>query len=1063
MVHTATKAAESGGIAKFGACLSGKKAADVVLLIDESGSLQESDPQAARVDASQYLLKQWSALSIESGVKIAIQTMGFSEDVMHKSGKWLDAGSAYPTIKEDLEAFRSRNQGQQTDYWMALDGARKALAERARGGGSSCQAILWFSDGKLDAFATYAGADGEDLVKPYLERETDNATAAAAKDLCRKGGVADQVRSSGIATFGIGLQAGTAVAGDLDLMKGIALGRDCGAVPAAGTGDFRLATDIDALIMAFDALRTPGQLPLSRRLKICQGEICQEDLHRFVLDNSITRVHIAASAKADNLKLFIVPPKGGPVEVPMSGEKTVKVRAAEVTIDGLSPRTVSLDFRNTGRWTGQWGVVFVDPQRASKGADSVTNLELSADIEPSVDLPDDNIYAGERSLPISLGLRHHDGTVIDPADLLGTVKMDATFTDASGRVLPVATGLDAKSLSDPISLDLTSAAEGTGLLTATVTLTTADIKSAKNDTIPGTTLAPSSAGFEVPVLPPVGYPSVGDSLSFGTATGAAKVATSIVATGPGCVWFDAPQVVAAPEKAGAVAVTSSADSAATCVKLAEGESKDIPVEFTTAKAANGSVNGTLSAHLAPIDEPDRARTKAIAFAANLDKPAKTTTKYLTFALALLAGIGIPVGLMYLVKRMSSKVPPLPLLGGVFNVSVEGGQVLRDGVPFALQPQDLRDPIPVPAGGASTLSVGPAQLQVRNGWSPLGPGVVLATIAGAAGMSSTRSTPRKGGAAELPLAIHNNWALFSAPERGPGHGQLLLLVSGDAPQQQRQDILDRAVAAVPQHLGKLAGEIPHDGAQSGLSDPDGGQGVDGPSLADPDSWTASGSGTGLAMDPWGIQPTGRSADPREAATGSTTWEGSATDAGPNTAGPSDDPWSVGESAADSWTQPSGDLETDPWASPPVTASTSAASDPWNPLPADTSQTASDATPDPWAQPVARAVDPWVASPAAETGPTSSAPRAPRESSQAANEPLAEPEDPDLWATRARGPVPSGTKRPQSPDSVKPDPPAEDDHETWPTQPRSRQDVASAAQPDNTPQPAFDFSNLDDPDH
>ena len=192
--------AESGssaGLAKFGACLYGKKTADVVLLLDESGSLQGSDPDGARVTAAKYLVKQWSALSLETGVKIAIQTMGFSGGVQDASGRWLDAGRDLPQLKNDLDGFRTRDTGQQTDYWMALDGARKALTQRAAKGGSSCQAVLWFSDGKLDAFATYPNADGKNIVKPYLDKKTDDATAnaAAAKDLCRKGGLADQVRS----------------------------------------------------------------------------------------------------------------------------------------------------------------------------------------------------------------------------------------------------------------------------------------------------------------------------------------------------------------------------------------------------------------------------------------------------------------------------------------------------------------------------------------------------------------------------------------------------------------------------------------------------------------------------------------------------------------------------------------------------------------------------------------------------------------------------------------------------------------------------------------------------
>ncbi|WP_234789073.1 hypothetical protein, partial [Mycolicibacterium fortuitum] len=49
-------------------------------------------------------------------------------------------------------------------YWVALDGARQALAARAKNseGGQRCQAIAWFSDGKIDFTA-------RDVAKPYAE------------------------------------------------------------------------------------------------------------------------------------------------------------------------------------------------------------------------------------------------------------------------------------------------------------------------------------------------------------------------------------------------------------------------------------------------------------------------------------------------------------------------------------------------------------------------------------------------------------------------------------------------------------------------------------------------------------------------------------------------------------------------------------------------------------------------------------------------------------------------------------------------------------------------------
>ena len=47
----------SGGAKRFGACLASQKAGDLLLLFDQSSSLQGTDPQAARVQAARYLLQ----------------------------------------------------------------------------------------------------------------------------------------------------------------------------------------------------------------------------------------------------------------------------------------------------------------------------------------------------------------------------------------------------------------------------------------------------------------------------------------------------------------------------------------------------------------------------------------------------------------------------------------------------------------------------------------------------------------------------------------------------------------------------------------------------------------------------------------------------------------------------------------------------------------------------------------------------------------------------------------------------------------------------------------------
>ena len=56
----------SGPLSSFGACLSGKGEGSLVLLMDQSGSLRQSDPEKARVKASQYLAQRLAAFADSS-------------------------------------------------------------------------------------------------------------------------------------------------------------------------------------------------------------------------------------------------------------------------------------------------------------------------------------------------------------------------------------------------------------------------------------------------------------------------------------------------------------------------------------------------------------------------------------------------------------------------------------------------------------------------------------------------------------------------------------------------------------------------------------------------------------------------------------------------------------------------------------------------------------------------------------------------------------------------------------------------------------------------------------
>ncbi|HEY0807892.1 MAG TPA: hypothetical protein VGD84_22695, partial [Pseudonocardiaceae bacterium] len=68
-----------GGAKRFGACLASQKAGDLLLLFDESSSLQDTDPQAARVQAARYLLQTLGKYAGRVGANLEVASAGFSD------------------------------------------------------------------------------------------------------------------------------------------------------------------------------------------------------------------------------------------------------------------------------------------------------------------------------------------------------------------------------------------------------------------------------------------------------------------------------------------------------------------------------------------------------------------------------------------------------------------------------------------------------------------------------------------------------------------------------------------------------------------------------------------------------------------------------------------------------------------------------------------------------------------------------------------------------------------------------------------------------------------------
>lgn len=784
---TQVRAEANAGAEDFAACVRGERDARLLLLMDESGSLEGSDEKAVRVDAAQHLVRSWGRQVEDSDINLEVRVMGFY-DTGRASTDWVPVQDAEELI-DGLEEYRDRQDGEQTDYLMGLNAARSALMEDSDRRG--CNAIVWFSDGRLEAGPHYL-VDDAPVLKPYIDEplEWSEVIQAAEEELCRDGGAADQLRAADINLMAIGLASQDTSEQDFELMRAISAGPACGTL--APTGSFLLAQDLESLLFAFANVARP-EPPVTQDSGVCQGELSQECLHSFVLDDSIAGVTMMITSEIGGLDVVIVPPDEEPVTIGASAGTTQETAGpADVQVDRLSERTSNIDMTATDTWRGQWGVALVDPDSDSAAATSQSALHLTADVEPVWLQGDDALRAGETP-EITFGLQRSDGTSIDPTALLGSVQLDVALLDSDGASLEAVEGLSAQDLAAAHPVDLSAVDPGSATLRSTLRLTTADYEDADGELISGTALAPVQVQERIEIQPPAGFPQVSEAVHFGRVLDGDETRAELTVTGPGCVWVerDSAEVLAGPEVALPVRLEGDANSADECLRVEDGETAALPLTLSTAGAAMGGLTGQFTAHLTTIEGPTRDATVTLEFSADLDKSPHAGVWWTTVILLIVLGIGIPVALMYLMKWRNSRIPGRGLLGQTFPLTLEDGRLAPGTFTGSLTPADLRDPISVPRKGIKTLQAGSATLQASQGLSPLGVGEVHASVPGQVGLAKDSKVPTKRGAARLPLAVHNEWAVFRHPDGQSG--TLLVLASLERPREDiEQELRDLAV-------------------------------------------------------------------------------------------------------------------------------------------------------------------------------------------------------------------------------------------------------------------------------
>lgn len=826
---------ESAAGQSFGGCLKGQRAGDLLLLIDTSGSLQKSDKDKARVRAAKYLLTQMSKQAQSAGVTLDVQIAGFATNFDKQATPWaaLDSSSV-DGLNRTIDGFATEEGGEDTDYFNALEGARRSLADHAKSvAGEStaprCQAMAWFTDGQLDI----EPRNGDDPERPTIlsyapgvdlrnKAGADAATAAAATALCRPGGLADALRSAHVVTFAVGLTSADAPASNFDLMKSIATGAPyqggpCGAITTPVPGSFALASDVDSLLRNFDSILGPPDVPTADTAVCAEADVACRG-HEFVLDTSVDGVHVLGQAPGvPGVQAELIGPDGNKhalsTKNPGSGPQPLSFGAVTGSYSWETDASVVIDVSDqnptANGWEGLWSLRFVDPAASTSNRTSSTSIHLWGNVLPTWANQAKTAPSGAPLKDVQLGLVKSGGGQVDPAGLQGTIAVSATLLVPGAASVPIATDLSKTTIADPLSIDLTSVRPGQATLQLILVLTTAPTtRPGTGEPVAGTRLSPQEVDLPLTIESPLGYPTPASTIDFGTTNEAGGQTAQLDITGSGCVWVaaDAPLTLAStPEGVSRVGITAEgATTPQTCAAVAEGRHTAITLYMTADAAGTGTASGTLPVTIAPTGQLAKSRVVDVAFTGDFRKPVNVGNFLAALLAALLLGPGIPLALLYFLKWLNARIPDHGLYAQRISVTVRGTQVLRGGNRFELTDRDLTELVPIGPPGTRSVHVHGVHLRTRVGWSPFGMG--FTSVDPGAGLAcATSADPVPHGkrlTGRLPLAVHNTWAVLHDPSGDPEAADVLVLLSSDATADQRRAYAGKLVDELPAVLDRL---------------------------------------------------------------------------------------------------------------------------------------------------------------------------------------------------------------------------------------------------------------------
>ena len=631
-----------GGVATLQDCFVQKKRLMAVVLVDESASLKgygvraATDPDNERVGALDSVLDTLSQLVTTGGTSLDVDVLvaGFGEEYLPATD-WVTVNETdTPELAGVAEGFRDRNKAIDTDYVLALQGAQDALDQRAAAtsaAGEACRLMVILSDGE------YSLGTRTDR-KPYAEsvsltslKGQREAVQIGLKELCRPGGLADQLRSTETVTLGMGLQLKKDIHPDaelenvapVDFFNALAMGQgggfSCGNPDSGKFGAVVTADDFGEIVIKI----------------CCMIQHCGLS-DPLTVDRTVESIVVQTVLATPDGKLEVTDPTGRVEAVPLSKETSFSVLGGQARVRPQSAKlaTLTIDFDQAGdAQVGQWTLA------AAK--DSGVGLVAAVNSNLSLELPDGQEWTIGQPGRVTGQFIVGDGLPITLAEVAGTVDVDGRVVvpGQSSEMSSTSAGPNADGtveLTVPAVPDLEQAA-----VTAEFTVTgafppvgTPPTEVLRPDGRATTSVLLRSEGFRVLDVPPGGLRLSGVSGGSDGEPIARGTLKALAGNEGGEICLKSVQMSEVPEDAVVDGLEPS-----TCSELTAGKPAEVDVGIVVDDVRSGEYDGFLQIELRSSSEEGVRRVQVpISFAGS-----EATCQ----AVAILILVGIVMGVMLL--------------------------------------------------------------------------------------------------------------------------------------------------------------------------------------------------------------------------------------------------------------------------------------------------------------------------------------------------------------------------------------------------------------------------------